>query len=342
MIVFSDKSRRELTDEDFKLPEDISLEEIRGALRKIMHLDAVISPPELVTDLLNCFPNITTMSFENRKATLGLRRLGPKLYWTKFDLTSAFVHDVYVVAIIEGHCERLQVLQLQCKKLTVHTHRKLSECSDLQHLTLREARYFQDDHLRAIVQKNPNLEVLELETCGALTDEGLSHVHRLNKLRELTLCRCHGATKEFFCSLGKISTLRHLGIWIGVVKSISTLDNLRELFMTDLTQHCLELICDNFPKLEALTLGNGRRLRQISGDKLSQLGKLRSFVIDNASSATRLATILVYSVQDRVKFGLAHRALGSSRATQPPAINFPIPFPTLFYFTETSYIPDKI
>ena len=50
----------------------------------------------------------------------------------------------------------------------------------------------------------------------------------------------------------------------------------------------------------------------------------------------------VYSIQDRVKSGLAHRALGCSRAAQPPAINFPIPFPTLFYFTDTSYIPHKI
>ena len=57
--------------------------------------------------------------------------------------------------------------------------------------------------------------------------------------------------------------------------------------MTGLTQHGLELICDNFLRLEALTLGNGKKPRQIiSGDKLSQLRKLRFFVIYNAPGFT--------------------------------------------------------
>lgn len=121
----------------------------------------------------------------------------------------------------------------QIKKLHIHP--------DSERFGLETNGIFTDSELEEIVNRCPNLEILDLYRCLTLTERGLQCIGRLPKLKSLTLsCLGSGLTDNVIISLNGIEVLTHL--------------KLRNA--SRITDHALKVIAEQHIHLENLNIQN--------------------------------------------------------------------------------------
>lgn len=213
--------------------------------------------------------------------------------FTKLNLNDVNLADSDVLHIVKMYKSSLRELRLCSRDLTQVAYAAIAECAKLQHLFLLMARGFEDSHLRDIVQNVPDLETLDLRSCGGLTDECLANIHVLRRLRRLSLARCYRISGDALRGLGTIASLQHLNfgstfISAAVLRSLVSLKDLRSLELGKVDPVGIDIICENFERLEQLNLHFIGMLTDADGVKFCRLQHLKSFAFHGGIRFTDL------------------------------------------------------
>jgi hypothetical protein len=79
-------------------------------------------------------------------------------------------------------------------------------------LKIKLKKDFEDDDLKKVVEKYPDLNVLDLESCNKITDAGLEHLSKLDNLTSLDLANCPYITNDGLAHLSNFTNLTSLSL----------------------------------------------------------------------------------------------------------------------------------
>lgn len=287
--------------EDFELPEDMCIEEIQKSLSDVHHLDLNFDVTgDILAHLLELMPNVATISVSRFDEDSDFVSRLPDLLGTKRRITRLILYtaplDEDCEALIKLASADLRVLAFNVSG-ALAAYELVARCTNLRHFRLCGDGIPDDSQLKTIILKNAELEILELRGWGDLTYEGLAPIHRLGKLRKLSLHSCDVPYK-FLSSLGKMSQLQHIDLDDSgrpldaeALRRIASLPNLHTLEVNciDLQPACLDVLFENFKFLRALVLGRCDTLTESHVEKLRQFKQLEHLKIRSGRRFTDLA-----------------------------------------------------
>lgn len=239
--------------------------------------------------LLGLLPNVTSMSLD----IVGLGTLWDRFLAVlramqtlkKSEIVGYIdISDDQLRALMDPHAWTLQELRIPTPDLTNFGFSAIGRCTALRHLYLWQADRFENLHLEQLVPSVPGLETMHLRLCHALSGAGSVPLHYLGNLRELCF-EYSGIDNNALRGLGRIQTLQHLNLMdsqvdVEVLRSLIDLKDLRTLKLSVIMDGGgLDIICENFKRLETLDVGNCEKLTDAGGLKLRRLENLRSLRI---------------------------------------------------------------
>lgn len=278
------------------LPDNLSIEELRKSLINVRHLGFFVSMTANALDrFLEMMPNLTSLDV-NGLFEADLRILLPCFArapqkFTKLNLKFEFIEDIVLRDLLSLHTNCLQELHILPRgRLALDkAYDVIADCRKLRRLELGDASCLTDAQLDRIVCKAPDLEVLEYAFARHLTEGGLNQMHRLKKLRRLGMAFATGLPTETLCTVGSLSSLRHLDLTeaccdLTVFRSIASLKELRSLEVgsSEFTSECFSIIVEKFVKLEKLHLHESRMLTDEDGVKFCRLQNLKDLKLAQA------------------------------------------------------------
>ena len=227
--------------------------------------------------------------------------LGPRREIHKLYLDGELSYAEWI-DLIRSYSETLQELWLLFDTLSRDIVEAIGACTKLRHLQLNPLSGFSEySQLEAILRGASNVEYLEIFPHCDLTDETLSEISKLQRLKRLTVRGTTCASDEVLRKLGTISTLQYLGLNgfepnASVIRGLASLKNLRGLYLSytpitlehGLDSECFDIICGSFENLEELALDRLWNLTDADAVKLCRLKNLRELSLEDASRFTDL------------------------------------------------------
>lgn len=241
--------------------------------------------PDISSLTLNQCSDVRVIS----KGALSQKALPNKMktnrIFVELDFHHSRIDDETVIELVKLYRGSLQKLNLSaCRMVSNVGYSAIAECSKLHQLVLTDAR-LQDSTVKRILVGAADLRHLDLSRNYELTEGGLRAVKDLKHLRSLSLEACLQTTtmrQEVMCSLGEVSTLRHLNLIrcefnFRVLLNMARIGDLRSLEVLNLNMRfdlgCLVLIARSFARLRELRIGP---ISSVQGlDELHRLKQLR-------------------------------------------------------------------
>ncbi|XP_003743121.1 F-box/LRR-repeat protein 7 [Galendromus occidentalis] len=282
-----------------KPPKRIRLDKVRTSVLSVRTLiiedsEELFLSEDTLDHLLELMPNLTSLSMRSSfEGDADFKNAFPSLMksrhrFTELDIDFDDIDSEHVIRLMEKYSESLRKLSLRsCCYLTVEAYAAISRCSNLRSLLLNEAKWLDDRQARILLDSSPELESLSIRV-GALRNETTSAILGLKKLRRLILKFTFIVDPGFLSCLKSLSSLEHLELDFiedgpELFRTMACLKNLRTLILADceITSDCVEVIVENFKKIETLEL-NCITLNELDGTKFRLLKNLRSLSLDQA------------------------------------------------------------
>ncbi|XP_003741827.1 F-box/LRR-repeat protein 20-like [Galendromus occidentalis] len=288
------------------LPRGMKVEDVRRSLRCMRHLSLRDFTEHHITgvilgSLLDLMPSLTSISLafffpdENSLQDVLSALLKSHSMFTKIDISFGQINDESVIKIVERYSSSLEHIVLSdCYDLTREAFAAIGSCSKLRHVDLQGA-HLGDENVAQLLRGTPDVECLELWGGDWITDQCLTHVYELKKLRSLSMVYCAGICGELLRNSSRLSSLQHLDLTyekcdISVFQNIRYLEDIRSLRVEcrKFKPDCFAVIVENLKKLEQLHLQACQALTDSDGVKLRNLKRLKVLRLWDAFRLTDL------------------------------------------------------
>ncbi|XP_058129642.1 uncharacterized protein LOC131286568 [Anopheles ziemanni] len=229
-------------------------------------------------------PSESVLTFQYISQVIGER----KAFIRTLDFSHTLVDD-NALEVLAAMAPELQLERLElerCEQLSGRGLRTLlrTQANHLQHLNLSRSYRVTDSCLVQICQELPELRVLKMRECRAISNQGVRQLSQLTQLEVLDISYCKAINGEGIVdgiASKKNDVLRELyigGLDLSERSIIAITETLGELRVLDLgycfhamSDLCVQFICRNLVRLTHLTLDG---CRKVSDGGLTGLGML--------------------------------------------------------------------
>lgn len=252
---------------------------------------------EFLKHLLELMPSLSSLIvYLDRRPEMGHLPsiiLHAEQMYTELEIHFRSISDEDFIVLAKRYSGSLRKLHLQCTALTHTGFSCLGDFTKLRYLSLLRAYNIGDVHLEKLVRNVRDLETLKVwcATSGRTTPHGWALLSNLSRLRDLSLVGCVGVTGYALPHLAMIHSLRGLELkmnflepadiqHIACLKDLTQLSLSLSLSSSGFSSENVDIVCENFRKLEHLTLSGCQPLTDGDGVKLRLLRDLKKLRLD--------------------------------------------------------------